>query len=173
MPENSNYSLPQLITAIAALITALVGVATGGVALLNSYEAARTARQAGQSASKANVELNQLERASQPQSKSPSSTPEFVVQLATYLPQNCNVAQEEIDSYRSEFAASPTLWRVPGGRAIVVGIKAVSAEQAAQLRAKAIQMASNPRFASNDLGNARVRTNPGWEALRSCSDLRA
>jgi hypothetical protein len=101
--------------------------------------------------------------------QTPSNEKAYIVQLATYLTRNCRTAQEEIDLYKGLFSPPPTLWRVPSGRYIAVGIKAPDADQATSLKDKAASLAS--RFPQNSLAAATIRVNAPWIPLRSCNDL--
>ncbi len=92
----------------------------------------------------------------------------YVVQLASYLPDNCDVAKEEVDSYRGKFKPDAGLWSASSGKYVVVGIQASSLEEATKLEKQAKDLSSDPGFASNDLRDARARTRPDWKPLGAC-----
>ena len=166
--------LPETITALAGLLTAIVGAATAVVALYRAGDASHLAQQAGQAAASADVGVNQLERrtaAAPGAAPAPAPGDLLVVQLASYLTANCDVAQQEINSYRGQFSPAPTLWRSPSGRYVVIGVKAADRDQAATVQAKARDLGQRPPYSVNDLANARTRVNPGWEPLASCAAI--
>lgn len=117
----------------------------------------------GTQENKNNIVVQQHSTAASP---SPPVSDSLVVQLASYLPFNCDVAQTEIDGYKGRFPVEPKLWRPPNSAFIVVGIPANNAQQADALKHDAQALA--PEFKQNDLKDAVIRSNKGWEQITAC-----
>jgi len=95
----------------------------------------------------------------------------IILQMASYRIENCPIAQREIDTYGLEFGRKPTLWKSPSGAFAVVGIEAASMADAEGLKERAQALSQDDRFRNEDLENARIRINPDWTMVSSCSAL--
>jgi hypothetical protein len=158
---------------IIAQVTALVTAITALLAALTAMYQAWTASQQAGVASKAAASA-QVDQQTPPASPSPTQGATWVVQLATYLAQNCGLAEDEVALYQKEFQPEkPRLWRLPSGTAVVVGIPAQTEQRAKDLRDQARRLASIPQYQNESLNQARVRANPGWTPLDSCKALKA
>jgi len=160
--------ITALLKSATTMLAAVAGLITGVIALRGAMVATVKADKAQLAANSAGLDVRQLEKETPAGSPAATGSETYIVQLATYQPTSCGTAQEEIDSYRGEFPTAPTLWRDSSGKYVIVGIKAASLDAAKSIQTKAVGMAKEPAHSSNDLGNARVRINPGWTALASC-----
>ncbi|MBW8640365.1 hypothetical protein K1W69_24450 [Hoeflea sp. WL0058] len=101
-----------------------------------------------------------------------SNDTQIILQMASYSPQYCDTAQEEIEKYGSEaFGRTPTLWLANGAKVVVVGLAADNLEQANQDLTTALKLSKQEKYKSESLDQARIRTNPEWVPLERCADL--
>jgi hypothetical protein len=91
------------------------------------------------------------------------------VQLATFRPENCVLAQRAIDSYKGLFSTEPKLYTSPQTGYVVVAIPANQKAESDRVLEKAKELSADPRFSHDDFTHAWVRPAQDLKPLPACS----